>query len=61
MDAALTECDEGGCRVRVVVVERGENLKTLIHGDGAEPHTQIVVPGKFIPHPASDVVLMELA
>jgi uncharacterized protein GlcG (DUF336 family) len=39
-NAALTKCEEGGYRVSVAVVDRGGNLKVLLRGDGAGPHTQ---------------------
>lgn len=39
-NAALAKCDEGGYRVSVAVVDRGGNLKALLRGDGAGPHTQ---------------------
>ncbi|TFG60735.1 MAG: heme-binding protein, partial [Nitrospirales bacterium] len=39
-NAALGKCDEGGYRVSVAVVDRGGNLKALLRGDGAGPHTQ---------------------
>ena len=38
--AALEKCMEGGYRVSVAVVDRGGNLKVLLRGDGAGPHTQ---------------------
>ena len=38
--AALAKCEEGGYRVSVAVVDRGGNLKALLRGDGAGPHTQ---------------------
>ena len=38
--AALRKCEEGGFRVSVSVVDRGGNLKVLLRGDGAGPHTQ---------------------
>ncbi len=37
---ALAKCEEGGYRVSVAVVDRGGNLKVLLRGDGAGPHTQ---------------------
>ena len=39
-NAALTKCEEGGYRVSVALVDRGGNIKTLLRGDGAGPHTQ---------------------
>ena len=39
-NAALAKCEEGGYRVSVAVVDRGGNLKALLRGDGAGPHTQ---------------------
>ncbi|MCA9470522.1 MAG: heme-binding protein [Nitrospirales bacterium] len=38
--AALVECEAKGYRVSVAVVDQGGNLKVLIRGDGAGPHTQ---------------------
>ncbi len=38
--AALLKCEEGGYSVSVSVVDRGGNLKVLLRGDGAGPHTQ---------------------
>ena len=38
--AALAKCEEGEYRVSVAVVDRGGNLKALLRGDGAGPHTQ---------------------
>jgi uncharacterized protein GlcG (DUF336 family) len=40
LKAALAKCEEGGYRVSVAVVDRGGNLKALLRGDGAGPHTQ---------------------
>lgn len=37
--AALAKCEEGGYRVSVAIVDRGGNLKILLRGDGAGPHT----------------------
>lgn len=39
-NAALVKCEEGGYRVSVTVVDRGGNVKVLLRGDGAGPHTQ---------------------
>jgi len=39
-NAALAKCGEGGYRVSVAVVDRGGNLRVLLRGDGAGPHTQ---------------------
>lgn len=39
-NAALAKCEEGGYRVSVAVVDRGGNIKVLLRGDGAGPHTQ---------------------
>lgn len=39
-NAALAKCEEGGFRVSVAVVDRGGNVKVLLRGDGAGPHTQ---------------------
>jgi len=39
-NGALGKCEEGGYRVSVAVVDRGGNLKVLLRGDGAGPHTQ---------------------
>ena len=36
---ALTKCEEGGYRVSVAVVDRGGNLRIIVRGDGAGPHT----------------------
>ena len=36
---ALTKCEEGRYRVSVAVVDRGGNLRVLVRGDGAGPHT----------------------
>lgn len=38
--SALAQCEEGGYRVSVAVVDREGNLKALLRGDGAGPHTQ---------------------
>ncbi|MGB0911244.1 MAG: GlcG/HbpS family heme-binding protein, partial [Nitrospirales bacterium] len=38
--AALSKCEEGGYRVSVAAVDSGGNLKVLLRGDGAGPHTQ---------------------
>ncbi len=38
--AALSKCKTGGYHVSVAVVDQGGNLKVLIRGDGAGPHTQ---------------------
>ena len=38
--AALDKCEAGGYRVSVAVVDPGGNLKVLLRGDGAGPHTQ---------------------
>ena len=38
--AALAKCEEGGYRVSVAVVDQGGNVKVLLRGDGAGPHTQ---------------------
>ncbi|MFQ5715652.1 MAG: heme-binding protein [Nitrospinales bacterium] len=37
--AALAKCGRDGYRVSVAVVDRGGNLKVLLRGDGAGPHT----------------------
>ena len=37
--AALGKCEEGGYQVRVAVVDRGGNVKVLLRGDGAGPHS----------------------
>ena len=37
---ALAKCEEGGYQVSVAVVDRGGNIKVLLRGDGAGPHTQ---------------------
>ena len=37
--AALVKCEEGGYHVSVAVVDRGGNLRVLLRGDGAGPHT----------------------
>jgi uncharacterized protein GlcG (DUF336 family) len=39
-NAALDKCEEGGYQVSVAVVDRGGNVKVLLRGDGAGPHTQ---------------------
>ena len=36
---ALSKCEEGGYRVSVAVVDRGGNLRVMVRGDGAGPHT----------------------
>ncbi|MDE0145657.1 MAG: heme-binding protein [Nitrospira sp.] len=36
---ALAKCEEGGYKVSVAVADRGGNLKVLLRGDGAGPHT----------------------
>lgn len=38
--AALARCRADGYRVSVAVVDRGGDLKALLRGDGAGPHTQ---------------------
>ena len=38
--AALHRCEEDGYRVSVAVVDHGGNIKVLLRGDGAGPHTQ---------------------
>ena len=38
--AALSKCEAGGYRVSVAIVDHGGNLKVLLRGDGAGPHTQ---------------------
>jgi len=38
-EAALVKCEEGGYKVSVAVVDRGGNLRVLLRGDGAGPHT----------------------
>jgi len=38
--AALARCEADGYRVSVAVVDRGGDLKALLRGDGAGPHTQ---------------------
>ncbi len=37
--AALAKCENGGYKVSVAVVDRGGNLKVLLRGNGAGPHT----------------------
>ena len=37
--AGLAKCEEGGYKVSVAIVDRGGNLKVLLRGDGAGPHT----------------------
>lgn len=37
--AALAKCEEGGYKVSVTVVDRGGNIRVLLRGDGAGPHT----------------------
>lgn len=37
--AALAQCETDGYRVSVAVVDRGGDLKALLRGDGAGPHT----------------------
>lgn len=39
-NAALAKCEEGGYQVSVTVVDSGGNVKVLLRGDGAGPHTQ---------------------
>lgn len=39
-NAALAKCEEGRYKVSVAVVDRGGNVKALLRGDGAGPHTQ---------------------
>ena len=39
-NAALAKCEEEGYQVSVAVVDRGGNIKVLLRGDGAGPHTQ---------------------
>jgi uncharacterized protein GlcG (DUF336 family) len=39
-NAALVKCEEGRHKVSVAVVDRGGNVKVLLRGDGAGPHTQ---------------------
>ncbi len=38
--AALSKCEAGGYQVSVALVDHGGNLKVLLRGDGAGPHTQ---------------------
>ncbi len=37
--AGLAKCEEGGYKVSVAIADRGGNLKVLLRGDGAGPHT----------------------
>ena len=37
--AGLAKCEEDGYKVSVAVADRGGNLKVLLRGDGAGPHT----------------------
>lgn len=37
--AGLAKCEHGGYHVSVAVADRGGNLKVLLRGDGAGPHT----------------------
>ena len=37
--ASLAECEKGGYNVSVAIADRGGNLKVLLRGDGAGPHT----------------------
>lgn len=37
--AGLAKCERDGYRVSVAVADRGGNLKVLVRGDGAGPHT----------------------
>ena len=37
--AGLAKCEEDGYNVSVAVADRGGNLKVLLRGDGAGPHT----------------------
>ncbi len=37
--AGLAKCEEGGYKVSVAIADRGGNLKILLRGDGAGPHT----------------------
>lgn len=37
--ASLAKCEKDGYQVSVAVVDRGGNLKVLLRGDGAGPHT----------------------
>ena len=39
-NAALAKCEEGKYKVSVAVVDRGGNVKVILRGDGAGPHTQ---------------------
>ena len=39
-NAALDKCEEGRYKVSVALVDRGGNVKVLLRGDGAGPHTQ---------------------
>jgi len=38
-NAALAKCEEGRYQVSVAVVDRGGNVKVLLRGGGAGPHT----------------------
>lgn len=38
-EAGLAECEKGGYKVSVAIADRGGNLKVLLRGDGAGPHT----------------------
>ena len=37
--AGLAKCEEGGYKVSIAIADRGGNLKVLLRGDGAGPHT----------------------
>ena len=37
--AGLAKCEDGGYKVSVAIADRGGNLKVLLRGDGAGPHT----------------------
>ena len=37
--SAMTKCEEGGYHVSVAVVDHGGNIRALLRGDGAGPHT----------------------
>ena len=37
--AALAKCEEGGYKVSVAIADHGGNLRVLLRGDGAGPHT----------------------
>jgi len=37
--SAMAKCEEDGYHVSVAIVDQGGNLKTLLRGDGAGPHT----------------------